>query len=424
MQRLTITEWRRFRGWVGGCRSLGDVLSRQFWPLNGEALCAEARQRTGLTDFGVPSIETALSILVNSLELEADLHPLGRFLMWVHLRGLLETRLRLTQAWREHMEAMDTSLIQRPVFITGMPRSGSTFLHELMAEDPENRAPRVWEVMFPIPTRKDVWSSVDPRIRKAEACLWWFRRLAPLADAVYPMRASTPHECVGIHSYTMLSQEFVITCRIPAYETFLRGGNLGPAYAWQKRFLQYLQLSGPHKNWILKSPEHVYGLDHLLSVFPDAVIIQTHRNPLEVLRSSLQLNEVLEGVFAYPSDRAQTRIREARSLIESMDSIRSFRKAHPEFAGRFIDVDYDELIADPLEVVRRIYQRLNRHLVVPASERLQRLAARRSRYKGRHASPTLADLGIDEVFESQRLAAWRSQCNLSDTDFSSFPQQG
>jgi hypothetical protein len=399
MQRSTIAKWRRSRAWVGGRRSFGDVLSRQFWRLSGEALCAEARRRTGLVDFGDPPIETALSTLVNSLELQADLHPLGRFLVRVHLRGLLETRLRLTQAWREHLEAMDSSLIQRPVFITGMPRSGSTFLHELMAEDPENRAPRVWEVMFPIPTRKEVRGSVDPRIRKAEACLWWFRRLAPRADAVYPIRASTPHECVGIHSYTMLSKEFVITCRIPAYEAFLRQGNLGPAYAWQKRFLQYLQLSGPNKNWILKSPEHVYGLDHLLSVFPDAVIIQTHRNPLEVLRSSLHMNEVLEGMFAYPADQAQTGIREARSLLESMDAIHSFRHAHPEFTGRFIDVHYDELISDPLEVVRQIYQRLDRNLVVSASERIQRLATRRSRYKGRHGSPTLADLGIDEVFE-------------------------
>jgi hypothetical protein len=422
MQRSTITEWQRMLACVEGWRSLGDVLSRQFCPLNGKALCAEARRRTSLADFGDPPIETALSTLLNSLELQADLHPVGRFLMWVHLRGLLETRLRLNQAWREHLEAMNASRIERPVFITGMPRSGSTFLHELMAEDPENRAPRVWEVMFPIPTRKDVRSSVDPRIRKAEACLWWFRRLAPLADVVYPIRASTPHECVGIHSYTMLSQEFVITCRIPAYEAFLREGNLGPAYAWQKRFLQYLQLSGPRKNWILKSPEHVYGLDHLLSVFPDAVIIQTHRNPLEVLRSSLQLNEVVEGVFAYPGDRAQTGIREARSLIESMDSIHSFRKAHPEFAGRFIDVHYDKLISDPLGAVRQIYQRLNRHLGEPASERIQRVAARRSRYKGRHGSPTLADLGIEEGFESQRLAAWCSRGNVGDTDFSGFPQ--
>jgi hypothetical protein len=277
--------------------------------------------------------------------------------------------------------------------------------------------------MFPIPTQKDVRSGVDFRIRKAEACLWWFRRLAPLADAVYPMRASTPHECVGIHSYTMLSEEFVITCRIPAYEAFLREGNLGPAYAWQKRFLQYLQLSDPNKNWILKSPEHVYGLDHLLSVFPDAVVIQTHRNPLEVLKSSLHLNEVLERVFAYPGDRALTGIREARSLIESMDAIRSFREAHPEFAGRFVDVHYNELVSNPFEVVRQIYQRLDRHLAEPASEKIQRLAAGRSRYKGRQGRPTLPNLGIDAAFESLGLAAC-SQGQVSDTDFSNFPQQG
>src|ERR1700735_4394072 len=110
MQRSTITEWRYLRPWVEGWRRLGDALSRQFWPLNAEVLCTEARQRTGLVDFGDPPIEAALSTLVNSLELQADLHPLGRFLMLVHLRGLLETRLRLTQAWREHVEAMDKTL--------------------------------------------------------------------------------------------------------------------------------------------------------------------------------------------------------------------------------------------------------------------------------------------------------------------------
>jgi hypothetical protein len=379
---------------------LGEVLSRKLWSLNGEALSAAARQRTGLMDFGDPPIETALSTLVNSLELQADLHPIGRFLMWIHLRGLLETRLRLTQAWREQLGVLDTSLIQRPVFITGMPRSGSTFLHELMAEDPENRAPRAWEVMFPIPNGHDAQGQLDPRMRKADACLWWFRRLAPLADSVYPMRATTPHECVAIHSYTMLSQEFAITCRIPAYEAFLREGNLGPAYAWQKRFLQYLQLSGPPRKWILKSPEHVYGLPHLLTVFPDAVVIQTHRHPLEVLRSSLQLNEVLEGMFAYPGDRAQAEIREAKSLRESIECIRSFRETHPELAGRFIDVNYDELVSEPLQVVDRIYRRLNRHLTKTASERIQRLAARRSRYKGPRGSPTLTDLGMDEGLSS------------------------
>jgi hypothetical protein len=100
-----------------------------------------------LEDFGDPPIDPALSVLVNSLELESDLHPLGQFLMRVHLRELLETRLRLTQRWSAESEVLEGSIIERPIFITGMPRSGSTFLYELLAEDPENRASRVWEVM-------------------------------------------------------------------------------------------------------------------------------------------------------------------------------------------------------------------------------------------------------------------------------------
>src|SRR5499427_6930270 len=174
--------------------TLGDAMSRRLWPLDSEALRDRARRRTGLQDFGDPPLEPALSTLVNSLDREADLHPVGRFLMRGHLLEILETRLRLTQAWRGQLQTLEASPIQRPIFITGMPRSGSTFLHELLAEDPENRVPRVWEVMFPIPTQSKPSKKVDRRVRKAETSLWWFRRLAPEADAVYPMRAWTPHE--------------------------------------------------------------------------------------------------------------------------------------------------------------------------------------------------------------------------------------
>jgi hypothetical protein len=119
----------------------------------------------------------------------------------------------------------------------------------------------------------------------------------------------------------------------------------------------------------------------------------------------MQLTEVLEGVFAHPGDRAQTRIREARCLIDSMECISSFREAHPELDGRFIDVKYHELVSDPLEVVRHIYQRLNMRLAETTAERIRRLAARRARYNGRRSGPTLADLGIDETLDSQRLVA-------------------
>jgi hypothetical protein len=136
IQQTRMFESRGVGSLGAGWRTLSDSLSRRLWSLQSEELCAEAKRRTGLEDFGDPPIEPTFAVLVNSLELQADLHPLGRFLMRVHLLELLETRLRLVQAWSGRLEALDASLIQRPIFITGMPRSGSTFLHELLAEDP------------------------------------------------------------------------------------------------------------------------------------------------------------------------------------------------------------------------------------------------------------------------------------------------
>jgi hypothetical protein len=414
MQQTQIPEPRGFGAWAAGWKNLGDGLSRRLWLLQSEALCANAKRRTGLEDFGDPPVEPALSILANSLERQADLHPMGQFLMWVHLRELLETRLRVTEAWKGQLRDLDDSPIARPIFITGIPRSGSTFLHELMAEDPENRAPRVWEVMFPIPAQSGSSREADRWVRKAEISLWWFRRLAPRADSVYPMRARTPHECVAIHSYTLLSEEFASTCQIPTYEAFLRSADLVPTYRWEKRFLQYLQLHGKTRQWVLKSPDHVRGLEGLFTVFPDAVIVQTHRDPLEALTSVVQLAEVLEGLFTRAGDLTETGLHEARNLAEGMESMISFREAHPELEGRFIDVKYRELVSDPLSVARRIYRQLEIPLTEVAAERMKRLASMRSRYKGKgpRTNPTLAQLGLDESVERRRFEVY---CSWLDT---------
>jgi len=226
MNQVKISEPRSLLSWAEGWKTLGSDVSRWLWLLESDSLCTEARRRTRLENFGDPPIEPALAVLVKSLETEADFHPLGRFFMRVHLQELLETRLRLTQTWSGPADLPETSVIEQPIFITGIPRSGSTFLHALLAEDPENRAPRVWEVMFPVPPKSERRREVDPRIRKTNASLLWFRRLAPGADSVYPIRASTPHECVAIHSYTFLSEEFVSACHIPTYEgVFTRSGS-------------------------------------------------------------------------------------------------------------------------------------------------------------------------------------------------------
>jgi Sulfotransferase family len=281
----------------------------------------------------------------------------------------------------------------------------------LLAQDPENRAPCVWEVMFPIPTGGKCPKKIDPREQQAEACLWWFRRLAPGADSVYPIRAWTPHECVAIHSYTLLSEEFVSTCHVPTYEAFLHSADLGPTYRWQKRFLQYLQMGCPKRRWVLKSPDHVYGLDKLLTVFPDAAIIQTHRHPVEVVKSQIQLTKVLEAMFARP--REQLALSEARKIEQILGHITRFRDAYPEVARRFIDVTYHELAADPLAVAQRIYQRLDIRLTEVAAERMRRFASARSRYrKGCRDNPPLVDGGFLDTADVNRFEDYCSRFGI------------
>ena len=394
-------------------RALGSAVGRKLLPLSSTSLCAQARRRTGLQDFGSPDLEPALSILVNSLEAEAQLHPLGRLLMRIHLRELLENRLRFNAAWPSDFEGLNRLPLQRPVFIVGIPRSGSTFLHELMAEDPANRAPRVWEVMFPVSSNQDGNRERERKILKTERCLWWFRRLARKADSVYPMRAGTPHECVAIHSYTLLSEEFVSTCRVPGYEQFLRTVDRKEAYVWEKRFLQALQYGSEPKRWVLKSPDHVHSLGSLFSVFPDAAIIQTHRNPVQVLRSSSELTRVLQGLYAWPGDMEELVAREARMLAEGTQNFIQFRDDHPELADRFIDLKYSDLVSDPLAEVARVYRHLGSALSEEAALRMRRLASERSRYGGNRRHSTRGGVARMSANDEQHFARYCSRFGLS-----------
>ncbi|HUA65099.1 MAG TPA: sulfotransferase [Alphaproteobacteria bacterium] len=327
-----------------------------------------------------------------------------------HLLGILKTRLRLAAIWQEQPQILTTP-IRKPVFITGMPRSGSTFLQELLAQDPDNRSPRVWEIMFPVPAPDESAADRDWRVRRANMNLWLFRRLAPGADGVYPVRAVTPHECLAIHSFTLMSEEFIATARVPAYEKFLHETGFRAAYAFQKRFLQHLQSHSPLKQWILKSPDHLYALNDLFSVFPDAMIIQTHRNPIDVLKSSMQLVEVLQGLFGRP-DRERIQEREAGLLAETMERSMRFRDEHSQLADRFLDLNYFEIVSDPLRTARRIYEHLDRPLTETAIERMRQFIATRSRYQHRR-NPTLADLGLDVRTETRRFQNYCRRFGIS-----------
>jgi len=384
----------------------GNILDKLSFhrssPMESEWLCADAQRRTGLSDFGDPPVEPALSVLLKSLNGEARLHSVGRLLMRSHFRQLLETRLRLHHLWKTHAETVETSPLRRPIFITGIPRSGSTFLQKLLAEDSANRAPRFWEVMSPVSAVKPDKGWSDPRVWKMAARLWYFRRLTRHADTVYRVRARTPHECAAIHNYTFLSEQFISMCHIPGYEAFLRAADLRPAYVWQKRFLQHLQLDRSPKRWILKALGHTYGMEALFSVFPDALVIQINRNPLEVLPSMIQFAEVLHGLFANLHERDQVAVRQARILAASIDRLIQFRDVHPEFGGQFLDVHYNDLMADPMAVIHHIYAHFRLPWTRTTAWRMREFILRNDRDTSRKHSRRLTDARLDIPVEATR----------------------
>ncbi|MGZ4975328.1 MAG: sulfotransferase family protein, partial [Limisphaerales bacterium] len=361
--------------------------------LNAEQLYAMAQRQTRLQDFGDPQICLRLAVLVASIERESNLHGVGRFLMRNYLCQLLKTRLVLEHSWKT-ARPIKNGAINSPIFITGIPRSGSTFLHELMAGDEGNRTLAAWELLEPI------GRSVALRKLRTAMSLWVFRRLARGADAVHPLRANSPHECVSLHSYSLLSREFGTMLRVPTYDAFLDQIDFTPAYVWQKRFLERAQSEGPARRWVLKAPDHSYALDALFKVFPDAMVIQTHREPMQVVKSATRMVCVVRKAFSNDVDVEQIAHGEAEALQQKISRITHFREHRPDIENRFIDVTYTKLSADPLKTVRQIYDKLGLPFSEQAQRNVSQLAGQSGRYSQKGLTRQLRETKAEELVDA------------------------
>jgi hypothetical protein len=391
--------------------SLWDALKDKLVPVDSGELTEIAMRRTRLGDFDDPPFEEALRILVDACNAEAGLNLFGRFAVRQHLLDLLETRLRLVDYWRQTPDIRKQT-VHRPFFITGMPRSGSTFLHDLLAQDPNNRVPLTWEVMFPLPSPKCEGIDSDPRIRKAENRLKWLLWTKPSVVKAHPIGARLPQECVAIMSYSFQSDEFLCTFRIPSYESWLRTCDLIPAYGFHRRFLQHLQWFCPGERWVLKAPDHVHSLPSLLEVYPDARIVFLHRDPVKVLGSVASLTKLLLGAFGNHIDDRQVGADEARILSDKAAKMMEFQDRYPSFDERIINIRYQDLIRDPITTVRRIYERFGVTLSARAEERM-RAYLETDRRKGRpNHVYRLADFGLDPEREARRFVAYQERFGI------------
>ena len=353
-----------------------DTLGFFNQPLQPEVLIRIAQQRTGLSDLGNWSVLEPLAVLVKAYREEAELTALGRMVAgWDIVRCL--SNLLTLRAEEKNDPSILAEEISQPIFILGLPRSGTTFLHNLLAQDPANLAPRCWETIYPYPLEAGPRTKPDPRPQLVAKHFARFLWLAPELPSLHPLEANGAQECIEITGQVIRSMRFEATHYVPSYERWLDATGHREAYRFHKRFLQHLQHQNGRGRWILKSPDHIFAIDALLDVYPDARLVFVHRDPLEVLASVARLTEILRQPFSRKVDRLrigqQVSYRWALGANLLIDISLKQREPRP----RIFHLNYTSLVADPLASVTAIYRYFGLALSSAARTRIEVFTAER-----------------------------------------------
>ena len=364
-------------------------------------LLRKACERTGLDDFGDDSFREALRVLLWAYETEADLTFVGHLCVQGDSVRLLANRLRLVADRRRHPAIAD-EVIRRPLFITGLPRSGTTFLHALLAQDPAHRSPQVWEVMYPSPPPEQSSYDSDPRIAGTARQLKLIDFLMPDFKTVHLIDARLPQECIAITSHAFRSYTFESMYAVPSYRAWHDSQDKRPEYEFHRQFLQHLQWRCPGKRWVLKAPSHLLALDALLQVYPDAGILLTHRDPLKVLASCASFTEVLRSGFSDHIDKPSLAREVRRRWDEGAHLAVQWRRKTGPWQQQLLDVPYMELVRDPLSMVRRIYAYFDLEITEAAVAAMQRFLRENPKNKDGVHRYSLAEFGLNPEEERRR----------------------
>jgi Sulfotransferase family len=317
----------------------------------GSELLEVAAGDTGLDDFGDDSFREGFDRLVTSLRNEALLNAIGEYAIRDRILALLKQRLHVEAWYRRHPEIAD-EVIDRPLIGLGLPRTGSTALSFLLAEDPNVRVLRRFEAEEPCPPPATV-ERPDPRIAKTAAAIEMQQQIAPRTIAMLPSTATGPHECQDLMGLDFKAQYFQAFAYIPSYSNWLLDADLTSTYRYERRVLKLLQWGSPTRPWRLKSPTHLLYLDHLDEVFPDARFVMTHRDPTEVLVSVVDLYAEVAQMFSDEVDLKYLGALNIEQWTAGIQRALAFRERGNN--TRFYDIDFKSMQRDPFEAVRGLY---------------------------------------------------------------------
>lgn len=366
-----------------------------------EDLHESATRFTGLDDFGTDDYREGLAVLLESYERDAQLTPFGRRVKRAFLRGALIARLLSEASWKQHPEYADVP-IERPIFVTGLPRTGTTALHRLLTADSAHQGLEVWltEVPQPRPPRS-TWPE-NPVFQRIQAGYEQHHSEHPEFLGAHESSADQVEECWQLLRQSAKSISYECLAYLPTYSEWLSRQDWTDAYQRHRRNLQLIGLPDKDRRWVLKNPSHLFALDALLAVYPDALVIQTHRAPRTIIASVCSLNEQASAEWSTAFHGSTL----GRAQLELWArGAETFLDSRPRYdATQFYDVYYEDFVADPIGTVETIY----RHFGLPLSPAARSAMAalhRESASRPRHRY-ALEDFGLTAEQVDDRFARY------------------
>ncbi|WP_297488979.1 sulfotransferase [Acidocella sp.] len=334
---------------AAGFRAADSCVPRFLLPsCSPDALIKAAKARPD------PQAREGLNQLLASIEAESDLALFGRLALRWDMQRLLENAQLVADAHAANPE-LARRPVEAPIFILGLPRSGTSYLHTLLAADRDNLIPRNWQTMFPAPRPKDFDPAKSRSARMVDRQFALFSGLAPGFDDMHPTTADSPQECSEITAHVFQSLRFDTTHRVPGYFGWLEAHGHDGALAYHKQFLQFLQ-QGLTGRWVLKCPDHTFTLDAILRAYPDARFVIVHRDPIAVLGSVAHLTAVLRKPFLRGIDPAEIGAQVAERWMHGANLLLEFDRRADVAAERKCHVHYEELVNAPMPTIARIYR--------------------------------------------------------------------
>ena len=323
--------------------------------INANEILDQAKSETGLSDLGEPLFFEGLNRLIDSINNEANLNEIGIQAQPIRIQGLLTNRLRFEEDLKKFPEILDQEIIA-PIVIVGLPRTGSTMTHRLLASDPNHTAMLWWEGRYPALLPGEKRGDIETRMELGKAEVDAVVAASPEALDIHPWDYKGADEEILLLEHNFLSTVPESFMALPSYSEWIEEQDHTLAYEDLKKFIQYLQWQNPgreKKRWVHKSPHHLGFIDKMISVFPDAKIIQTHRDPIKTVPSFCSMCANLFEPLTTNFDKVFIGKHWSNKLTRALNHCMNISEQHP---NNFLDLEFLNMIKDPIDEMKKIYE--------------------------------------------------------------------